>query len=80
MQYLNEEIDENSIVRRIEVQCLDFDWIFDSETTEDGKERHNTLTLIDLLNNEAVSNKIYRQSSLRIFIQFLWSEYRPRII
>lgn len=61
------------------MECLDFDWIFNMPTV-DGDKTCNALSLLHLLSEEDVHNKLYKQTSIRVFVQLLWSLYRPRII
>ena len=56
--------------RKIEVQALDFDWIFTGD---------NTIKFIRLLDLDA-ADEMYDQYSIKIFIQLMWDHMRPFII
>ena len=58
--------DKNAVpFRRITVQSLDFDWIFEGD---------NTFRLIDLLHREA-NDEVFNQFSIQVFLDLLWEHY-----
>ena len=65
-----EQDDMKDPFRKIEVQALDFDWIFNGD---------NTIKFIRLLDLEA-ADEMYEQYSIKIFIQLMWDHVRPFII
>lgn len=80
---LDEELEsktEKASIKRISLECLDFDWIFNVSVDADGNERCNTMAMLGLLSEHDVDNRLYKQTSIRIFVSLLWSEYRPQII
>lgn len=54
--------DDSNGVRRICIECIDFDWIFQGD---------NAQNFIVLLSNEARS-KLFLTKSIRIFVKFMW--------
>ena len=83
-QVLNEEVsverEEKAKVKRIHMECLDFDWIFNTYVDEDGKQKCNTLSFMRLLEDNDHNSKLYKQNSIRVFLTMLWSKYYPMII
>lgn len=57
-------------LKRVTVEALDFDWIFECE---------NAKTLLAILANDASDLALTRRS-IRIFIQLMWSKYQSKII
>jgi len=57
--------DAGQTVRRIMVQSLDFDWIFEGDNTE---------RLIELLHREA-NDEVFNQFSIQVFLDLLWEHY-----
>ena len=57
-------------MRRVTVEALDFDWIF---------EHDNAKILLAVLANDASDLALTRRS-IRIFIQLMWSKYQSKII
>lgn len=76
---VSEEQEEKAKVKRIQMQCLDFDWIFNSYMDEDGDQKSNALVFLHLLQNNDHNSKLYKQNSIRIFLSMLWSKYYPLI-
>lgn len=67
---MNPNIDEDSIMKRVRVEAIDFDWIFIGNNVEH---------MINLLADKAQS-KLFIQKSVRVFINFIWDQYQPLII
>jgi hypothetical protein len=61
------------------MQCLDFDWIFNSYVDEKGDQKSNALVFLHLLQNNEHNTKLYNQNPIRIFLSMLWSKYYPLI-
>lgn len=62
------------------MQCLDFDWIFNTYIDDNGKQKSNALALLRLLADNGHNSKLYKQNSIRIFLSMLWSKYQPMIM
>ena len=62
--HLNFDPDEEyETLKKISLEALDFDWIFDGE---------NAKNLIGLLSNYASSKKLFVQKPIQIFIELMW--------
>lgn len=75
----NQASDELFPVKRVTLQCLDFDWMFKSYIHND-KEKFNAEIVIDLLNAEQIDTDLFKQTSFRIFINMMWRHYREKIL
>jgi hypothetical protein len=62
--------ESESEVKRVSVEAIDFDWIFEGD---------NAKEFIMLLAYEARS-KIYIQKSVRVFIKLIWDLYQSQIV
>ena len=62
--------DEDVLIKRVQVEALDFDWIF---------QEGNCKTLLNLLAEEA-NNSALTTKTIRIFVAFMWSYYKTAIV
>ena len=69
-QLLKQVDDNDSQVKRVSIEAVDFDWIFEGD---------NAKQFIMLLANNARS-KIYIQKSVRVFISLIWERYQKEIV
>ena len=67
---LNSELDEQITKKRITLEALDFDWIFNEGNVDN---------LVAVLNSSP-KNAIYATKSLRVFITLIWDEYWSYIV
>ena len=58
-----------SQTKRIQVEAIDFDWVFVDD---------NAKTLLILLNEE--DSEIFLSKSIKIFIEFMWEYFFPKIV
>lgn len=58
------------IYKRIKVEAIDLDWIFQHE---------NTKNFIMLL-AQCEQSEIFLQKSIRVFVEIIWEQYQPAII
>ena len=69
-QILNAEDKDESIVKRVSVEAIDFDWIFLGENAE---------SFLKLLTQQN-QGRLFIQNSIRIFIELLWQKYQQAIV
>lgn len=67
---ISEELDDESLVKRVKIEAIDFDWIFNGD---------NCKKMINILADNADSNVLV-QKSVRVFINLIWTEFQPKII
>jgi hypothetical protein len=71
-QALSATDEQDSNVKRVKVEAIDFDWIFG----ENGKNAENFIRLLTQQDN----TKMFVQKSIRVFIELLWEHYQPAIV
>ena len=58
--------DDKSIVKRIKIEAIDFDWIFTGD---------NAKNMVNILADNA-STKLLVQKSVRVFIHLIWKQFK----
>ena len=57
-------------LKRVQIECLDIDWIFDGE---------NSKILLSVLASDA-NNAALTKKSIKIFVELMWGHYQAAII
>ena len=67
--------------QRVDVEAIDFDWIFigNENADGDGKPTSNAKNLLLLLNKQE-DGELFVQKSIKIFIELVWEKYQTVII